>query len=195
MRERLSAAPVAGSDGRTLLDRRVGGRARRDVPMAVPALPGAPGVGRNGQAPLFADYFRRTPKTSETVAYDVVADIVARNLGPGDHLPLEASRQDRYRVSRASLPEALRLLVVQGLISLKPGPGGGPVVGNVDARYLARTSALYYQLAGSTYREVFDVQIMLEPRVVAAPLMEVDEVLGAGTPVPGTRQTTAYCFS
>ena len=37
---------------------------------------------------------------------------------------------------RASLREALRLLESQGLVTLKSGPGGGPVVGEVDAANL-----------------------------------------------------------
>ena len=48
---------------------------------------------------------------------------------------------EQYGVSRASLREALRLLEVQGLIRLKPGPGGGPVVGVVEAANLARTAS------------------------------------------------------
>jgi len=154
-----------------------GGRTRRDAPLAVPGPPGAPGIGTDGGAPRFADYFRRTLKTSETVAHDIVAEIVARDLQPGDRLPLEATMQASYRVSRASLREALRLLEVQGLISIKPGPGGGPVVGTVDARYLARTSALYYNLGGSSYREVFDVQLLLEPLAAEAAARNPDRGL------------------
>ena len=150
----------------------------------MPGPPGAPGVGTDGGAPRFADYFRRTLKTSETVAHDIVADIVGRDLQPGDRLPLEATMQATYRVSRASLREALRLLEVQGLISIKPGPGGGPVVGTVDARYLARTSALYYNLGGSSYREVFDVQLLLEPLAAEAAARNPDRELVAAVLAP-----------
>lgn len=106
---------------------------------------------------------RRVIKTSETVALNIVSDIVARGFGAGDKLPLETAMLQQYRVSRASLREALRLLEVQGLISIRPGPGGGPVVGCVDARNLARTASLYFHLGGMKYADIFATRELLEP--------------------------------
>lgn len=106
---------------------------------------------------------RRTQKASERVALQIVRDIVSRGLGKGDRLPLEANMVEEYGVSRASLREAMRLLEVQGLISLKPGPGGGPVIGVVSPANLARTEALYFHLAGATYGQLLATQVLLEP--------------------------------
>ena len=94
----------------------------------------------------------RTVKASERVAQDIVRDIVRRGLQTGDRLPLEAAMVEEYGVSRTSLREALRILEVQGLISLKPGPGGGPVVGTVEPSHLARTAALYFHLSARHLR-------------------------------------------
>jgi GntR family transcriptional repressor for pyruvate dehydrogenase complex len=109
------------------------------------------------------DQPRRTAKTAETVSAAIVHDIVSRRLTPGDMLPSEAAMLSQYRVSRASLREALRLLEVQGLIRLKPGPGGGPVVGAVDPRTLAQISTLYLHLGGATYRELFEAHLLMAP--------------------------------
>jgi GntR family transcriptional repressor for pyruvate dehydrogenase complex len=109
------------------------------------------------------DQPRRTAKTAETVAAAIVHDVVTRRLGPGDMLPPEAAMLGQYKVSRASLREGLRLLEVQGLIRLKPGPGGGPVVGAVDPRTLAQISTLYLHLGGATYRELFETQLLVAP--------------------------------
>ena len=104
----------------------------------------------------------RTMKASERVAQDIVRDIVRRQLETGDHLPLEAAMVEEYGVSRTSLREALRLLEVQGLISLKPGPGGGPVVGAVEPAHLARMAALYFHLGAATYADVMATQVLME---------------------------------
>lgn len=104
-------------------------------------------------------------KTSEIVALEIVRDIVDRGLQIGDGLLDEAAMLAQYAVSRESLREALRILEVQGLITLKRGPGGGPKVAGVDPAYLARTSALYYHLSGATYDEVFETWYAMEPAV------------------------------
>jgi DNA-binding FadR family transcriptional regulator len=109
------------------------------------------------------DQPRRPAKTAETVASAIIRDIVSRGLEPGDMLPSEAAMLSHYRVSRASLREALRLLEVQELIRLKPGPGGGPIVGSVDPRNLAKISTLYLHLGGATYRELFEAQLVMAP--------------------------------
>ena len=116
-----------------------------DAPAQRRALPIAAGPGA-----------LRSLKTSESVARDIVDDIVRRQLGEGDGLPSEAAMLAQYSVSRESLREGLRLLEVQGLISIRRGPGGGPIVGSVDPANLGRTSTLYYHLAGATYNELFD---------------------------------------
>lgn len=142
------------------------------------------------------DQPRRPAKTAETVAAAIVRDIVSRNLNPGDTLPSEAAMLTHYRVSRASLREALRILEVQELIRLKPGPGGGPIVSAVDPRNLAKISTLYLHLGGATYQELFEAQLVVSPisaeraarnpdrdlvRATLKPFLEVDQpVQGPG---------------
>ncbi len=104
----------------------------------------------------------RPLKTAEAVARDVVHDIIVAGLQPGDGLPGEAAMVERYKVSRESLREGLRLLEVQGLISIRRGPGGGPVVGTVDPANLGRIATLYYHMAGATYSELFEAWVFAE---------------------------------
>src|SRR5690349_2738486 len=109
-----------------------------------------------------SDALTRRPKTSEIVARDVVRYIIDQGLKRGDSLPAEAAMLTQYGVSRESLREGLRLLEVQGLISLRRGPGGGPIVGIVDPANLGRISTLYYEMAGATYEELFEAWTFAE---------------------------------
>lgn len=107
---------------------------------------------------------RRVMKTSELIARDIILDISEGGLKTGDSLPPEAAMLKHYEVGRASLREALRLLEVQGLVHIRAGAKGGPVVGSANAENLARMLTLYFGLAGATYEDLCDVMLMLYPR-------------------------------
>ena len=113
--------------------------------------------------PVAYDLARRTLKTSEVVALEIVRDIVAQKMQPGDRLPLEAEMLVQYRVSRSSLREALRLLEVQGLIGIRPGPGAGTVVGRVLPGNLSRTLTLHLHMLGANYDELLEAWMETEP--------------------------------
>ena len=102
-------------------------------------------------------------KLAESVAREIVEDILANSMTDGDVLPSESAMLERYRVGRASLREALRLIEAQGLIKLKPGPGGGPVVARVDAANLGRTAALHLRFCGATYAQLIDAVLLMDP--------------------------------
>lgn len=112
------------------------------------------GSGRNA--------LRRNIKTSEAVAQEIVHDIGARTLQQGDRMPSEAELVEHYDVSRSSLREALRLLEVQGLVTIRPGPKGGNLVGKAHPAQLARTLTLHLQFGGVTYDELLDTWILTE---------------------------------
>jgi DNA-binding FadR family transcriptional regulator len=126
----------------------------------------------------------RELKMSEMVARDVVQLIVSQGLRTGDRLPSEAAMLEQYGVSRESLREGLRLLEVQGLISIRRGPGGGPIIGVVDPANAGRMSTLYLHLAGGTYAELFDAWVTAEGVLAerAARNDDRDAVVQAMTP-------------
>ncbi len=100
---------------------------------------------------------------SEAIARDIVRRIGAEGLLPGTQLPPEAKMLEEYRVGRGSLREALRILEVHGLISIKPGPRGGPTVDQVQTRNFGRMASLYFQMDGVTFRELIEARLTMEP--------------------------------
>lgn len=118
---------------------------------------------------------RWTEKVSEAVARAIVQDIVSRDLAPGTMLPPESEMLEHYRVGRASLREALRILEVHGLISIKPGRGGGPVVARVSPVHYGRMSTLYFQAARATFQELMDARLIIETMMAAVAARHRDQ--------------------
>jgi DNA-binding FadR family transcriptional regulator len=126
----------------------------------------------NGHAPA------RPSKMSMIVARSIVGDI-ATGLAPGDTLPSETTMMQRYRVGRASVREALRVLEVSGVIHLKSGPTGGPVIEDLSAGDLGLMMALYFQILGVTFRDIIGARTRLEPLLARLAAEEGDDDLRA----------------
>jgi DNA-binding FadR family transcriptional regulator len=105
----------------------------------------------------------RGEKVFETVARDIVRRIRAENLPPGTLLPSEAEMLSEYGVGRGSLREALRVLEVLGLITIKAGPGGGPVVSDIDRHAFGRMATLYFHVGEMSIRELMEARLVMEP--------------------------------
>lgn len=103
------------------------------------------------------------PKRATMLAQRIVREIKAQKLVPGTPLPPERDMLESYHVGRNTLREALRLLELQGVLTIRPGPGGGPVVTAPDSRHLASTLALLMQFADTPFRAVIETRQMLEP--------------------------------
>src|ERR1700751_5462597 len=61
---------------------------------------------------------------SEQIADALMSRIIDAGLKPGDMLGTEAELLAEHEVSRPTLRETLRMLEAQGVIALRPGPGG-----------------------------------------------------------------------
>jgi DNA-binding FadR family transcriptional regulator len=110
----------------------------------------------------------RPQKTAALIAQSIVAQITARRLKPGDMLPPEREMLAEYSVGRGTLREALRFLEMQGVITIRPGPGGGPAVSAPDSRYLAGTLSIMLQFARTPFRAIIETRRVIEPAVAAS---------------------------
>src|SRR5690606_29541472 len=52
---------------------------------------------------------------------------------------------------------------VQGLIVIKPGPGGGPMAAGGSSRQFGKMASLHLHLAGATFRDVLEARVVIEP--------------------------------
>jgi GntR family transcriptional repressor for pyruvate dehydrogenase complex len=107
----------------------------------------------------------RVEKLSERIAAQIIGDIRTSGVDgvSGLKLPGEAEMSARYGVGRGTLREALRMLEVQGLITIKSGPGGGPVVVGRSPRRLGATAAMHLQIDGVPLGMVADARLRFEP--------------------------------
>jgi len=105
----------------------------------------------------------RPQKTALLIAQRIVQYIDQNGLGPGDRLPPERVMMEEYSAGRGTLRESLRFLELQGVLSFKPGPGGGPVIERPDGDTLAATLTLLLQFDHARYRVVSEARQAVEP--------------------------------
>lgn len=148
--------------------------------------------------PPSARRVNRKDKLANSVAQAVLHNIKRQGLSSGDRLPKEADMLTEYGVGRGTLREAMRVLETCGLIALKPGPGGGPVVQSVSAEDFGRVASLFFQFAEVTYREVNEARLILEPmaaRLAAERQKDSDaarELVALATSGPGAPDPDSY---
>jgi GntR family transcriptional regulator, transcriptional repressor for pyruvate dehydrogenase complex len=105
----------------------------------------------------------RPKKTAMLLAQRLVAEIADNNLAPGTPLPPEHEMLERYEVARGSLREALRFLEIQGVLTIKTGASGGPIVGRPGSRHLASILAMMLQLEHAHFNDVLEARQVMEP--------------------------------
>jgi GntR family transcriptional repressor for pyruvate dehydrogenase complex len=105
----------------------------------------------------------RRQKIAMAVAQQIVEEIVQKRSPPGTKLPSEREMLAQYEVGRGTLRESLRYLEMNGVLVIRPGPGGGPVVAEPNAYDLASTLGLFLELNGTSFGSILQVRELLEP--------------------------------
>jgi len=108
---------------------------------------------------------QRAEKVPTVLARRIQREIVEQDLEPGDMLGSEAIMLARFGVGRASLREALRILENHGIVRIKPGPGGGPVVAQVTSDDWGRSMSIHLHSARATVRDLLEARMIMEPVV------------------------------
>ena len=108
---------------------------------------------------------RPVKKTHEIVSDELRQRIVSGELVEGQRLPPEDELTAQFGVARTTLREALRVLESQGLIAIRRGRGGGPVVTHPSLEPIAMALAVTLQLNGTTFGDLDAARQMIEPQI------------------------------
>jgi DNA-binding FadR family transcriptional regulator len=117
-------------------------------------------------------------KAYEEVARRVAADLAAAGVADGTLLDSETEMAARYAVGRSTVREALRLLETWGVIKMRVGRHGGPVVQHPNPTDIGDHLGVIMQFAGASLADLLDVRAILDVQVavLAARNAEPDEV-------------------
>jgi len=125
-------------------------------------------VHRDKKTNLFSEaVFRPLEKKrySEQVA-DLIQDkILGDNLEIGTSFPSEKDLAQEFQVSRSVIREALRILEVSGLVTIKRGPTGGIFVTDVYHKPITNSINNLITSGRVTIDHLFDVRLLIEPHI------------------------------
>lgn len=114
-------------------------------------------------------------KITSQIVKQIRNAIISGELKQGQLLPKEQDLMQEFGVSKHTLREALRALECMGLITIKRGAGGGPIVSEIDWD-IARDSFanfLYFQNFNS--QDLSDVRILIEPYITKCATENITE--------------------
>src|SRR3984893_5261106 len=117
----------------------------------------------------------RANKLASKVARHIEADIVRRGWTIGESLGSEQALQQRFRVSRSVLREAVRLVEHHQVARMRRGPGGGLLICEPDAAPATHAIIIYLEYLGTTIGDLLDARLLLEPLAASPAAEQIDE--------------------
>ncbi len=117
----------------------------------------------------------RATKLASKIARQIEADIVRRGWTIGVSLGSEQSLQQRFRVSRSVLREAVRLVEHHQVARMRRGPNGGLLICEPDAGPATRAVVIYLEYLGTTLGDLLNARLVLEPLAASLAAERIDE--------------------
>ena len=108
------------------------------------------------------------PKSkAEHVAQQLLDRIITAGLAPGSSFGTEADLLKLFNVSRPTLRESLRILELQGVLELRPGPRGGIMVKKPSIDILAHGLSVFLRLHDVPFIAVLKAREVIEPALAS----------------------------
>jgi DNA-binding FadR family transcriptional regulator len=103
----------------------------------------------------------------EDVIFQIQEAILEGRLKEGDKLPSERNLREIFKVSRGTMREALRALEQKGLVNIKTGVQGGPIVRKIDIKQMSESLDLLLRYQKISLKELAEFREAVEGLVAA----------------------------
>jgi len=116
-------------------------------------------------------------KKSDQVAEEIKRWIVHQGLAPGDRLPPEQELAPWFGCGKGTVREALKSLEVQGLVFMRTGPKGGPILRKPSYAGAAEQLRTFLNFKKLEVQDIYDMRLIVEPEMAVAVMDVVDDSL------------------
>jgi GntR family transcriptional repressor for pyruvate dehydrogenase complex len=107
----------------------------------------------------------KSNKVSQHIIDQIRRAIFDGRLKPGDKLPSERELITKFKVSKATLREALRSLEVLGFLDIRKGVSGGAFVTEVDMTKARDSFTNFLLFKNLSLKDLSEVRLLLEPYI------------------------------
>jgi DNA-binding FadR family transcriptional regulator len=105
----------------------------------------------------------RGGRISAHITDQIKKAILSRKLIPGDRLPSEVELAEKFKTSRVTIREAIRMLEIHGFLHVKKGARGGTFIKGIDLDVVKNSLLDYLHFGELTVENIFEVRFILEP--------------------------------
>jgi GntR family transcriptional regulator, transcriptional repressor for pyruvate dehydrogenase complex len=109
----------------------------------------------------------QTITRAEQLVAALESRIIEEGLAPGTFVGTRESLRQESGLAKSTINEAVRLLAERGLVTVRPGRGGGLFVAEKNTVVRLRRTLLTVPLGSSAVADVIEVRDALEPLVAA----------------------------
>ncbi|MFB3884647.1 MAG: FadR/GntR family transcriptional regulator [Thermodesulfobacteriota bacterium] len=107
----------------------------------------------------------KSNKVSEHIVEQIRNGILEGLLKLGDRLPPERELMKNFKVSKATLREAMRSLEVLGFLEIRKGASGGAFVTEVDVKTARDCFINFLHFKNLSLKDLSEVRLILEPHI------------------------------
>jgi GntR family transcriptional repressor for pyruvate dehydrogenase complex len=117
----------------------------------------------------------KSSKVSQNITDQIRNAIFEGRLKPGDKLPSEKELIENFKVSKATLREALRSLEVLGFLEIRKGVSGGAFVTEVDMTKARDSVTNFLLFKNLSLKDLSEVRLLLEPYIAEKAILAITQ--------------------